>query len=76
MIHKAHALDQVYARATTYANWKDQGPELRRSLAEAMATAHIEAGATQQEIANVTADHEADRLSRQRVKQLIDEVRE
>ena len=74
-LYKKQALERVAIRARFYQQAQDQVVDEREDLAKAMVEAK-ELGATQQEIADVTADHEDERLSRQRVKQLIDEFRE
>jgi len=76
---KAEMLAEVHQRAYVYKDAKVESEaflaDLRRHMAEAMVAAK-DVGATQQEIADKTDDHEPDRLSRQRVKQLIDDYRE
>lgn len=73
---KAAALERVGTRAEVYAHALDAVEEKRRDLAEVMVEAKEKGRATQQEIADATAEHEDERLSRQRVKQLIDDFRE
>lgn len=72
---KAAALQTVGRRAEAYAEALDIVEDRRYTLAEAMVDAR-EQRATQQEIADATSEHEDERLSRQRVKQLVDDFRE
>lgn len=78
-INKTAALERVASFASTYAETVSEAQETmrlaRHDLAEMIVLARDQAKATQQEIADATGKYE-DPLSRQRIKQLIDDFRE